>query len=92
MAQPIDSLAAMMAGAGGAGMMPGGMPGMGGEGEMEDMVPCPTCMGTGMVPEDLAEAMGGGMPSGLAMRMPPQLAPMPAPQGGGMMPPMSMGG
>lgn len=86
MAQPIQNLAAMMAG--------GGMPtaGMGGEGEMEDMVPCPVCMGTGMVNEDVADAMGGGMPQGLAMRMPPQLAPMPAPQGGGMMPPMSMGG
>lgn len=91
MAQPIEGLAAMMAGAGGAGMMPGGMPG--GEGEMEDMAPCPVCMGTGMVDTATAEAMGGGMPQELAMRMPPQLAPMPAgPQGGGMMPPMTMGG
>ena len=85
---PIQGLAAMMAGG-----MPGGM-GMGGgemENEGEEMAPCPVCMGTGMVTEDVAEAMGGGMPSGLAMRMPPQLAPMPAPQGGGMVPPMSMG-
>lgn len=89
MAQPIENLAAMMAG--GAGM-PGGMPG--GEAGMEggEMVPCPTCMGTGMVPEDLAEAMGGAMPSSLSMRMPPQLASMPAPQGGGAVPPMMMGG
>lgn len=84
---PIQGLAAMMAGG-----MPGGMS-MGGEmeDEAEEMVPCPTCMGTGMVTEDVAEAMGGGMPSGLAMRMPPQLSAMPAPQGGGMVPPMSMG-
>lgn len=88
MAQPIKGLAAMMAGAGGAGM-PGGMPDMGGgQGEM---VPCPVCMGTGMVDMATAEAMGGAMPSSLSMRMPPQLAPMPGPQGGGMMPPMSMG-
>ena len=82
MAQPIENLAAMMAG--------GGMPG--GEMEGAEMVPCPLCMGTGMVLEDMAEGMGGAMPSSLAMRMPPQLAPMPAPQGGGMMPPMTMGG
>lgn len=86
MAQPIENLAAMMAGGG----MPGGAM-MGGEMEGGEMVPCPTCMGTGMVPEDLADAMGGAMPSSLAMRMPPQLAPMPTQQGGGMMPPMSMG-
>lgn len=86
---PIQGLAAMMAGG-----MPGGMP-MGGEmeNEGEEMAPCPVCMGTGMVTEDVAEAMGGGMPSGLAMRQAPMLAPMPAgPQGGGMVPPMSMGG
>lgn len=80
MAQPIENLAAMMAG--GAGM-PGG--------EGGEMVPCPTCMGTGMVPEELAQAMGGAMPSSLSMRMPPQLSPMPAPQGGGAMSPMMMG-
>lgn len=86
MAQPIEGLAAMMAGG-----MPGGMPG-GDMAGMEggEMVPCPTCMGTGMIPSDLAEAMSGAMPSSLAMRQPPMLAPMPGPQGGGM-PPMNMG-
>lgn len=89
MAEPINNLAAMMAGAGGAGMMPDMM---GGE-SMEEMAPCPVCQGTGMVSEDIAEAFGGGMPSSLAMRMPPQLSPMPSgPQGGGSMPPMMMGG
>lgn len=81
MAQPIENLAAMMAG--------GGMPG--GEMEGAEMVPCPLCMGTGMVPEDLAEGMGGAMPSSLTMRMPPQLAPMPAAGAQGGMPPMPMG-
>ena len=84
MAQPIENLAAMMAG--GAGMR-GEDAGM----ENQEMVSCPTCMGTGMIPADVAEAMSGAMPSSLAMRMPPQLAPMPAPQGGGAMPPMMMG-
>lgn len=92
MAQPIESLAAMMAGGGGmpptdpSMMMPGGdmaMPGGGGE-----MLPCPLCMGSGMVDQATMEMLGGGMPQSLAMRQPPQLTPMPAPQGGGMMPPM----
>jgi hypothetical protein len=43
-----------------------------------------------MVPEDVAEAMGGGMPSSLAMRMPPQLSQMPMPAGQ-MSGPMQMG-
>lgn len=70
-----------------AGLMAGGTPGMGGE-EAEDMVPCPVCMGTGMVSEDVAESLGGAMPRSLAMRVPPQLSPMPsggAPQSAPMM-------
>lgn len=74
-----------------AGMMAQGAPMGGGmENEAGEMVPCPVCMGTGMVPEDVAEGLGGGMPSSLAMRQPPQLSPMPmgaAPMGA----PMSMG-
>jgi hypothetical protein len=74
-----------------AAMMAGGMPGgMGEEGEGGEMAPCPLCMGTGMVPEDLAEGMGGAMPSSLAMRMPPQLSQMPMPAGQ-MSGPMQMG-
>lgn len=85
MANPaISGLAGMMAG---APMMGGEM-----ENEAEDMVPCPMCMGTGMVSEDVAEAMNGAMPSGLAMRRPPQLSPMAgAPMAGGSMPAMNMG-
>ena len=97
MADPISGLAAMMAGGGGM-PMPGGMP-MGGEMEDmggEEMVPCPVCMGTGMVTEDIAESMGGGMgglPPNLAMRMPPQLSNYPAPPmtGGQYIPPMTTG-
>lgn len=85
MANPaISGLAGMMAGA----------PMMGGdiENEVEDVVPCPMCMGTGMVSEDVAEAIGGGMPSSLAMRRPPQLSPMAgAPMAGASMPAMNMG-
>jgi len=82
-----------MARSGLAAMMAGGMPGgMGEEDEGEEMAPCPTCMGTGMVPEDVAEAMGGAMPSSLAMRMPPQLGQMPmAGATGGYGPAMMMG-
>lgn len=61
-----------------AGMMAGGMPAGQGEAEGQEMVPCPVCMGTGMVSEDVAEAMGGGMPQSLAMRVPPQLSAVPA--------------
>jgi hypothetical protein len=53
----------------------GGMPMGGGMGEAEnEMVPCPLCQGTGMVPSDMMEggsmlpprlaARGGGMPMG----------------------------
>lgn len=73
-----------------AGMMAGGAPMGGGEMEGGEMVPCPVCMGTGMVPEDVAEGMGGGMPQSLAMRVPPQLSPMS--MGGGQPTPQMMMG
>lgn len=72
-----------------AGMMAGGAP-MGGDEMDSEMVPCPVCMGTGMVSEDVADAMGGGMPQSLAMRVPPQLSPM-SMGGGQPTPPMMMG-
>lgn len=50
----LSGLAAGMAGGGGA-PMGGGMPSGMGEAESE-MVPCPLCQGTGMVPADM---MGG---------------------------------
>jgi len=82
----LSGLAAGMAGGGGA-PMGGGMPGedMGGAGEM---VTCPLCQGTGMVPADMMggepmlpprlAARGGGMPMGGG-----------APMGGGMPMPSS---
>lgn len=70
-----------------AGMMAGGMPS---GGEQEEMVPCPVCMGTGTVTEDVAESMGGGLPQSLAMRVPPQLSPMMS-GGPSAVPPMMMG-
>ena len=68
----LSGLAAGLAG-GGRAPMGGGIPveDMGGEGEM---VPCPLCQGTGMVPADMMggepmlpprlAARGGGMPMG----------------------------
>lgn len=83
--QALGNLAGMMAG----GMGPG-MGQMGGEQEQESMVPCPVCQGTGQVTEDVASALGGGMPASLTMRTPPQLSPMM--MGGGQpTPPMMMG-
>ena len=72
--------------------MAGGMPGedMGGEGEM---VTCPLCQGTGMVPADMMggepmlpprlAARGGGMPmgGGAPMQMPPSSSSSPFPMG-----------
>ena len=86
----LSGLAAGMAGGGGA-PMGGGMPGedMGGAGEM---VPCPLCQGTGMVPADMMggepmlpprlAARGGGMPmgGGAPMQMPPSASSSPFPQ------------
>lgn len=82
----LSGLAAGMAGGGGA-PMGGGMPGGMGEAEGE-MVPCPLCQGTGMVPADMMggepmlpprlAARGGGMPMGGG-----------APMGGGMPMPSS---
>ena len=85
----LSGLAAGMAGGGGA-PMGGGMPGedMGGEGEM---VTCPLCQGTGMVPADMMggepmlpprlAARGGGMPmgGGAPMQMPPSSSSSPFP-------------
>lgn len=79
----LSGLAAGMAG--GGAPMGGGMPGGMGEAEGE-MVPCPLCQGTGMVPADMMggepilpprlAARGGGMP----MQMPPSSSSSPFPQ------------
>jgi hypothetical protein len=67
----LSGLASGMASGGGAPM--GGDMAMGGMGESE-MVPCPLCQGTGMIPADMMggepmlpprlAARGGGMPMG----------------------------
>lgn len=86
----LSGLASGMAGGGGAPM--GGDMAMGGMGESE-MVPCPLCQGTGMIPADMMggepmlpprlAARGGGMPMGGdmggAMQMPPSSSPSPFP-------------
>ena len=87
----LSGLAAGMAGGGGA-PMGDSMLGedMGGEGEM---VTCPLCQGTGMVPADMMggepmlpprlAARGGGMPmgGGAPMQMPPSSSSSPFPMG-----------
>jgi hypothetical protein len=82
----LSGLASGMASGGGAPM--GGDMAMGGMGESE-MVPCPLCQGTGMIPADMMggepmlpprlAARGGGMDMGGAMQMPPSSSPSPFP-------------
>ena len=84
----LSGLASGMADGGGAPM--GGDMAMGGMGEAEgEMVPCPLCQGSGMVPADMMgggamlpprlAARGGGMDMGGAMQMPPSSNPSPFP-------------
>lgn len=85
----LSGLASGMASGGGA-PMGGGMPGGMGEMGESEMVPCPLCQGTGMIPADmmggepmlpprLAVRGGMGMDMGGAMQMPPSSSPSPFP-------------